>query len=129
MRSTAGHGVLGMARITGTGASSVFSIRLFGTDAATEMINCRGEIWPRSSATTSSTTCGFTPIKMTSASLAACKLFDAHRYAELCAQCLGTVFVSHRRGREFWREQAVSQQRLEQYATHLARPQHRDFLA
>src|SRR5271156_4025108 len=69
------HGVLGMARITGTAESRVFSIRLLGTEAATEITNCLGVICPRSSATTSSTTCGFTAIRITSASLAACKLF------------------------------------------------------
>jgi hypothetical protein len=33
------HGVLGIARITGVGESSVFSIKLFGTEAATEIIS------------------------------------------------------------------------------------------
>ena len=63
-----------MARTAGIGASSVFSIKLLGTEAATEMINCFGVMCPRNSAMTSSTTCGFTPTRIMSASLAASRL-------------------------------------------------------
>src|ERR1700721_1532335 len=41
------QGVLGMARITGTFGGKFFSIKDVGTEAATEMINCRGVISPR----------------------------------------------------------------------------------
>src|ERR1700676_367742 len=68
------HGVFGMARMTGTLVDRFFSIMLVGTDAATETINCFVVMWPLISRTTSSTTCGFTPITIMSAPLIASTL-------------------------------------------------------
>src|SRR5215472_15914899 len=68
------HGVLGMARITGTFAATFFSIIDVGTDAETEMMSCLGPRWLAISRTTSSTTCGLTAITMISASFTASML-------------------------------------------------------
>src|SRR5579863_8956351 len=68
------QGVLGMARTTGTARFNTRSIRLVGTDAATEMM-----IWflvtlGRICSTTWSTICGFTHSRMMSALRAAARL-------------------------------------------------------
>src|SRR4029077_5658318 len=68
------HGVFGMARMTGTFGGRFLSIIDVGTDAATDMISCFGETCSLISRITSSTTCGFTPITMMSAPLAASTL-------------------------------------------------------
>src|SRR5580692_8816113 len=63
-----------MARITETFGGKFFSIIDVGTDAATDTINCLDVMCPLISRITSSTTCGFTPITIMSAPLAAATL-------------------------------------------------------
>src|ERR1035437_5873669 len=68
------QGVFGIARTTGTSFSSPRSIISVGTDAATEITNCFPFKCARISFTTSATTCGFTQIKIMSASFTASEL-------------------------------------------------------
>src|ERR1700745_1967317 len=68
------HGVFGMARMTGTFGGRFLSIIDVGTEAATDTISCFGVRCSLISRMTSSTTWGFTPITMMSASLAASTL-------------------------------------------------------
>src|SRR5580704_11485708 len=57
------------------------------------------------------------------------QIIRPYRYAQFCAQRAGTFLVGDCRRRQFWCKEAIPQQGLKQNTSHLARTEHRDFLA
>jgi hypothetical protein len=57
------------------------------------------------------------------------QIIRPYRYAQFCAQRAGAFLVGDCRRRQFWRKEAILQQGLKQNTSHLARTEHRDFLA
>ena len=122
------QGVLGIARMTGTGELRCFSMKVVLTEAATDTRICEGFNVLLISDRTRGTVCGLTASSTRSARSTASELERVHGYAESFVELIEARLMTGGYSQLANIHHARFQQALNQNFTQLARTQHRKSL-